>query len=104
LAVNLVRERRLVPTRDELVCLAVFLAIWAPWYAWRWWYYGHPFPNTYYVKASGEPPPGYSETLLRNGLYYVWQWARQTRAVYALPVIVAGLVAARRGSRQLVYG
>ena len=28
-------------------------ALWAPWFAWRWWYYGWPFPNTYYVKAAG---------------------------------------------------
>ncbi len=47
------------------------------WFAWRWWYYGYPFPNTYYVKAAGEPPPGYRSKLMQNGLYYVWQWARQ---------------------------
>jgi arabinofuranosyltransferase len=101
---NLIRERRLVPTRAELAWLGLFLAVWAPWYAWRWWYYGYPFPNTAYVKAGGEPPPGYTATLLSNGLYYVWQWAWQTRAVLAAPVLVAGLVWARAGSRRLYFG
>lgn len=100
LGANLVRERRLVPTRSELACLGMFLAAWLPWYAWRWWYYGYPFPNTAYVKAGGAPPPGYTETLLDNGLHYVWQWAWQSRAVLAAPVILAGLVWWRRSSGQ----
>lgn len=104
LVANLIRERRLVPTRTEIACLCLFLAVWAPWYAWRWWYYGYPFPNTAYVKAGGAPPAGYTATLLSNGLYYVWQWAWQTKTVLAAPVIVAGLVGARPGSRRLYAG
>ena len=104
LGANLVRERRLVPSRPELVCLGLFLAVWLPWFAWRWWYYGYPFPNTAYVKAGGAPPPGYTATLISNGLYYVWQWAWQSRAVLAAPVIVAGLVWARPGSRRSYMG
>ena len=101
---NLVRERRLLPVRQEWLFLAWFLALWAPWYAWRFWYYGYPFPNTYYVKAAGEPPPGYAAALTKGGLYYVWQWAIQTKAVYLSPLIAAGLLWARPGSRRLYYG
>jgi hypothetical protein len=104
LSFNVIAERRLRPSRDELVCLAGFVALWAPWYAWRWWYYGYPFPNTYYVKASGEPPPGYTAALVQNGLYYVWQWARQTGALFAAPVMIMGLLWARPGSRRLYHG
>lgn len=104
LGANLVRERRLVPSRDELWCLGLFLAVWGPWYAWRWWYYGYPFPNTYYVKAAGEPPPGYKDALVDNGLYYVWQWLRQTRLLWVAPLAVAGLAVARPRSRRFYLG
>lgn len=104
LVFNLWRERRLVPHRDELLCLGYFLLLWAPWFAWRWWYYGHPLPNTYYVKAAGTPPPGYVDKLRDNGWYYVWQWARQSLAVYGAPVIALGLVVARPRSRRMYYG
>ncbi|WP_428266320.1 ArnT family glycosyltransferase [Haliangium sp.] len=95
---------RLWPSRDELWVLGLFLLLWAPWYAWRWWYYGYPFPNTYYVKAAGEPPPGYAEALISGGLYYVWQWARQSHALYASPLLLAGLLWARPGGRRFAFG
>lgn len=82
--------------RPELVAAAIFLALWLPWFAWRWWYYGYPFPNTYYVKASGPwAHPDMPRQMLDNGLHYVWVWLRQTRLVFALPVAVVGLVAIR---------
>lgn len=104
LGVNLIRDRRLMPTIDELACLGLFLLVWGPWYAWRWWYYGYPFPNTYYVKAAGDPPPGYTEAMIRNGLYYVWQWAQQTHVVHAAPVLLIGLLSARFGTRRFFFG
>lgn len=104
LAVNLIRERRLMPSRDEWIALAGFLALWAPWYLWRWWYYGHPFPNTYYVKAAGEPPRGYRDELLGNGVYYVWQWARQSGALHVAPILVGGLIVARPRSLRFRFG
>lgn len=104
LGYNLVRDRRLAPSRDELVCMGYFLALWGPWFAWRYWYYGYPFPNTYYVKAAGQPPAGYARDLMENGLYYVWQWATQTKAVFAAPLIAIGLVGAGLRSRRMYYG
>jgi arabinofuranosyltransferase len=56
-ASNLIAERRLRPSRAEWLAVAWFLGLWAPWFAWRWWYYGWPFPNTYYVKAAGAAVP-----------------------------------------------
>jgi len=82
--------------RDELIAVGWFVALWAPWFAWRWWYYGWPFPNTYYVKATGRwVGADMPRQLIDNGLYYVWSWLRQTRLVYALPVALVGLVAVR---------
>ncbi len=90
-----------VAVRDELAAAALFLGLWLPWFAWRWWYYGWPFPNTYYVKAAGEwadaraAQPRLASQMIDNGAYYVWIWLQQTRLVYALPLAVGGLVAFR---------
>jgi arabinofuranosyltransferase len=89
------------PLRDELAAAGLFLALWLPWFLWRWWYYGWPFPNTYYVKAAGEwadarsPTPRLASQMIDNGLYYVWIWLRQTRLLYALPLAALGLAAVR---------
>jgi arabinofuranosyltransferase len=104
LVCNLAGSRRLVRHRAELGCVALFVALWAPWFLWRWWYYGYPLPNTYYVKAAGEPPPGYAEQLWSNGLYYVWQWARQSGALVASPLVALGLLWFRGRSDRLVFG
>jgi len=87
----------------EARAIAWFLALWAPWFAWRWWYYGWPFPNTYYVKATGPwVSPELPHQMTSNGLYYVWIWLRQTGLLYALPVALVGLVAARPRTPRLV--
>lgn len=96
-------DKRL-PGREELVGAAWFLALWAPWFAWRWWYYGYPFPNTYYVKATGDWTDGkFPGEMHVNGAYYVWAWLWQTKLVIALPLLVVGLGAGvARKSRALV--
>jgi hypothetical protein len=90
--------------RDEAIAVAWFLGLWAPWFAWRWWYYGWPFPNTYYVKATGPwISPELPRQMLGNGLYYVRVWLVQSHVLHAAPLAIAGLVAVRRGTpRQLL--
>jgi hypothetical protein len=92
LAINLIVERRLKPMRAELVCVLVFLLVWGPWFLWRFWYYGHLFPNTYYVKAAGDASAGYAAQMHANGWYYLRQWVTQSKAMYAAPVAVIGLL------------
>jgi arabinofuranosyltransferase len=80
----------------EAVAIAWFVALWAPWFAWRWWYYGWPFPNTYYVKATGRwISPDMPRQMIDNGLYYVWVWLRQSHLLHVLPLAIIGLAAAR---------
>ena len=43
-------DRRL-QARGYLRWALPWVAIWATWFAWRWWYYGLPLPSTYYAKA-----------------------------------------------------
>lgn len=88
---------------DEALAVAWFVGLWAPWFAWRWWYYGWPFPNTYYVKATGPwASPDLARQMIGNGLYYVWVWLRQTHLLYALPIAIVGLVAARPRTPRFV--
>ena len=50
-ATRLVRHRRLA-TGQDWKRLGLFLLIWAPWFAFRWRYYGFPLPNTFYAKVT----------------------------------------------------
>jgi arabinofuranosyltransferase len=105
LVLNAAVHRRIVPDRHELSALAAFLLLWAPWFAWRFWYYGWPFPNTYYVKAAGAlADPKLGQQIWDNGWYYLGRWLAQTRLVYAFPVVIAGLVIARPRSERFAYG
>jgi len=90
LAGNLI-GKRIKPTADELLCLLAFLALWAPWFAWRWSYYGHAFPNTYYVKATGKTSPGYDQALRDHAWRYLWQWATQVKVLWAAPLWLTAL-------------
>jgi hypothetical protein len=88
---------------DEALAVAWFLGLWAPWFAWRWWYYGWPFPNTYYVKATGPwISPELPRQMAGNGLYYVWIWLVQTHVLHVLPLAVVGLCAARPRTPRFV--
>jgi arabinofuranosyltransferase len=53
--VTVTREWRFLPRRHEVIWAAIFVVLFLPYYAWRWRYYGWPFPNTFYVKTSGGP-------------------------------------------------
>jgi len=100
-----VREKQRPAIREELICAGYFLVVWAPWFLWRWHYYGYPFPNTYYVKASGKwANPAYASQMFDNGLYYVWLWVKQTRLLWGLPVVLLGLVVAKPHTPRFVLG
>jgi hypothetical protein len=103
-SVMLFRDRRWKPTRDEALCLAYFAAVWLPWFAWRWWYYGYFFPNTYYVKASGPASDAYHAEMKRVGLHYVWTFLRQSGLLLGAPLALAGLFAAPLRSRRMQFG
>jgi hypothetical protein len=83
--------------------MAWFVGLWAPWFAWRWWYYGWPFPNTYYVKATGPwASPELAHQMIGNGLYYIWVWLRQSHVLDVLPLAILGLVTARPPTPRFV--
>ena len=92
--------------RQDFIAAGLFLVLWAPWFAWRWHYYGWPFPNTYYVKASGSWTGGeaMAHKMWSGGTYYLWTWIKQTRLVYALPIALLGLVAVRPRTPRFALG
>lgn len=75
------------PQRADWLWGAGFAAIFVPYYAWRWTYYGWPFPNTYYVKAG-------SESFWGPGALYWWTWVRDHH-LYLWPVFIGAGLAAR---------
>lgn len=95
--------RRFPRIVDELVAIALFVVLWTPWFAWRYWYYGHLWPNTYYVKASGPwTDPRLALEMYKNGAHYLWVWLQQTRLLYALPVALVGLIVGRPRTPRFV--
>ena len=101
---NLVARRGIVG-ETEVFSSIIFVLIWAPWFAWRYWYYGWLFPNTYYVKASGKwAAAGMSQEMWKQGTYYVWTWLTQTKLFYALPLAGIGMIAARPRTPRFALG
>ncbi len=104
LVCNVVARRAIIGL-PELFAAILFLSLWGPWFGWRYWYYGYPFPNTYYVKATGAwASPRMASEMHQSGMYYVWAWLKQTRLVYALPVAALGLMLARPRTPRFVLG
>jgi hypothetical protein len=65
---------------------AAFVLIYAPYFAWRYWYYGWLLPNTFYVKV------GSSWAQAKRGYDYTIQFA-----IASLFLLAAGLAAAFGG-------
>jgi len=77
------------PRREEWLWVGVFLGVYLPYWLWRWRYYGHPLPNTYYVKTG-------AEGLWSPGGRYLLSWLRAEPwlALWIAP-LVAWLYSAR---------
>jgi hypothetical protein len=73
---------------EVLLWAAVWAVPYAIYFAWRFQYYGHPFPNTFYVKSAGP-------VLWASGLSYMF-YAVQRFHVYLLLVPAVALLFARR--------
>ena len=84
LARNFSLEHRLRPVHHELAAALAFVAVFFPYYVWRWRYFGWPFPNTYYVKASG------GEGTLAMGLYYLRRFAEDYNVGFLILIVLAG--------------
>lgn len=83
--------------RAELRFVGVFVALVAPHWLWRRWYYGWWLPNTFYIKSSGVGGAW------QQGGYYLLRVVEQFHLwVVPLFVLVAFFVERPRGLRLLV--
>ena len=83
---TVVRQRRVVPTPLELKGAMTFLFLFGPYFAWRWWYYGWPLPNTYYVKAG-------AGSFWDRGWHYFGSWVMD-HGLWLAPILM--LIALRK--------
>lgn len=80
--------KRWTVDRSDLAFVLPFLIVHTTYVGWRWWYYGWPLPNTFYVKTGITPE--LRDQVQAQGLYYVARWARETGMYYAWPFALVG--------------
>jgi len=84
---NVRRQRRFLPRKFELAWLGLFVALFAPYFVWRWRYYGWPFPNTFYVKSSG------ASGTWKLGAYYLRRFSEDYGVHFLILLAVFGRAA-----------
>jgi arabinofuranosyltransferase len=89
-ATRLTRGRRLA-TRQDWLRLGLFAALFLPWFAFRWRYYGYPLPNTFYAKVA----LGNTAAQRARGLDYIATFARIHLGYVALPLALLPLLLRR---------
>lgn len=90
----------------DLIGAGLFLGLWAPWFYWRYRYYGYLWPNTYYVKAAGDwTDPKLAQEMYGNGAHYLWVWLNQTKLLFVAPLAILGMLVGKgRTSRFVLAG
>jgi len=97
-AMAMLARKQWLPTRGQLRVAALFVAIVAPHFLWRRWYYGWWLPNTFYIKSSG------LGGAWAQGGYYLSRLTLQFH-LWIVPVVMAAGLAVKRDRRTLwLYG
>jgi arabinofuranosyltransferase len=82
---------RRLATRQDWQRLALFAALFLPWFAFRWRYYGYPLPNTFYAKVT----LGDTAAQRARGLAYVSTFARIHLGYLTVPLVLLPLLRRR---------
>src|SRR5690606_4608557 len=86
--------------RTVLLLALPGLLVYVPYFAWKWSYYGHPLPNTFYAKTAHDPWIG--QGLFYLGLFFGCYWAL---AFAGLAVVLAPLaLRSGRGGNDALPG
>jgi hypothetical protein len=75
-------QRTFKPEKQDWIWGFGFALVFAPYYAWRYAYYGYPFPNTYYVKTG-------AKNFWAPGWRYFWSWITTHVLWLFIPLAVA---------------
>lgn len=94
---SLVPRPRALFGRENLRWVGLYLAIFVPYFVWRWRYYGHLFPNTFYVKSSG------GAGTVRQGLFYLRRLTEDYELALVLPLLLAGFPPAADRRRRAFF-
>lgn len=78
--------------KQAIVMAGFFLLLFVPYFAWRWAYFGHPLPNTFYAKASPSLP-GFLVGLAQVEEYFT------THLFWAAPVLLVAAAVMRGWER-----
>ena len=78
---------RIGTVRQATRYAGLFAALFGPYYAWRFWYYGYPFPSTFYAKV------GYTRSQLYRGAAYLRDFLGPGAGA---PVLAVAALGARR--------
>lgn len=78
----IVRGFRRRELRGVWTTALVFLVLFGGYYAWRCWFFGYPFPNSFYAKV------GSSAAQFTRGLEYVWDGILTLAPLVILPLVV----------------
>jgi len=87
------RSRR--DARDLALWAAVFALPFAAYWGWRWSYYGHFYPNTYYLKTDR------NVDFLHRGWLYAWHWISRYSMWLALAALFGAWQERRNAYRPL---
>src|SRR5215468_9620490 len=68
--------------RIDLATIGIYLGLYVPYFAWRWHYYGWPFPNTFYIKSSG------GHGTFGRGVFYLGQFFKDYGVWFIVPLVV----------------
>lgn len=97
---NLYFRRRIRPTRNEWMFVAVFAALVVPHFVWRRMYYGWWLPNTFYIKSSG----GAGAATWGRGFYYLQRYAEAFLIPAFALLPLASLYRRREAGTNRFYG
>lgn len=81
---NLISKRRFWPTGSELLWVMGFVVPFGLFFTWRYWYYGYPLPNTFYIKASDGSN---WHQIQKWGVPYLWDFVRENKFYVLAPLL-----------------